>query len=33
MGNEEGTTQCFEHFNIQLPHPTLPAPDMAVTSF
>lgn len=31
MGNEEGTSQCFEHITFQLPDPTLPAPEVVVT--
>lgn len=31
MGNEEGTTQCFEHQTFTLPEPTKPAPELTVT--
>lgn len=31
MGNEEGTSQCFEHITFQLPDPSMPAPELTVT--
>lgn len=31
MGNEQGTTQCFEHQTFTLPEPTKPAPELTVT--
>lgn len=31
MGNEQGTSQCYEHITFQLPDPTMPAPEVVVT--